>query len=405
MPLAQCVSLKADGARCTKNGDPAHDGMCGTHHNQKMRQDPAYAVRFAPAAPPALVRHDAVVDLPQRAPQRAPRVVQVVLGAQQHQVNQALRRYNRLRTDIINLRDAIQRFTDLGRAQFHNDELFDQLEPKMHELATIFERIQPLREQENAQLENQILADLEAIRHFIRRAQTAAQPAIRRHREHQLADMFMLLIANDFGEDDMGAVVFQRDPEGSVNLRAFAQDAQSVHRSSVQEMAQKGMEKILAGPAPSHGADTLFEITVAFTTPTISWSAGQYEQTIQELHRDYEIGEAFGVKYSRVMNHLWAFIKAHVERIELTRRLAEELNEGRGMCSNGKMARLVNVLQGYDESVAIIVAPQREQFQSKIATLASHPLDERRDAAMALFAEYNIPAAEHEAWLEPLLDM
>jgi hypothetical protein len=415
--MPQCVSIKPSGLRCTINGALAYDGMCGTHHNQKMRQDPAYAARFVPpppAEPPVLQRADAVVDvvpIPQADPvplivRPAPRVITMRLpgaDAPRPPVNQALRRFNVLRRDIIVVRDDLQRLINLGRENFGNDEMFDQLEPRMRQLADLFERIQPLREREDEDLTRIIIDQFNVIRHFIVRANAAAAPAQRRRREQQLADMIRAIVGNEFGGND--PAVFQRDPEGSVNLRAFAQDPQSVHRSSVQEMAQKGVQKILAGLAPARDIDTLFEITVAFTGQSIQWQApASFESTIQELHPDYEVCEAFGIKYARVIDYLWTFIKTHVERDELTRRFAEELAEGRGMCSNGKMARLVNVVQGYDDAMAVQVAPLREQFQAKIAALAMRPIGERRDAASELFAEYRIPAAEHDAWLEPLLD-
>ena len=405
--MPQCVSIKADGRRCTINGCAAHDGLCGTHHNQKMRQDQAYAARFIPpppANPPVLQRVDAVADHPgPPVVHPAPRVVHMRLpgaGEPRPPVNQVLRRFNMLRTDIINVRDDLQRLIDVGRANFGNNAIFEQLEPMMNQLAGIFERIQPLREREDEDLTRTIIAEFNVIRHFIVRANAAAAPAQRRRREQQLAEMIRAIVA-----DDDQPIVIQRDPEGSVNLRAFAQDPQSVHRSSVQEMAQKGVQKILAGLAPARDLDALFEITVAFTSQSIQWQApASFESTIQELHRDYETCEAFGIKYARVIDSLWTFIKTHMERDELTRRFAEELVEGRGMCSNGKMARLVNVVQGYDDAMAVQIAPLREQFQAKIAALALRPVLERHDAAIALFAEYKIPAAEHDAWLEPLLD-
>jgi hypothetical protein len=407
MPV--CVSLKADGARCTKNGDPAHDGMCGTHHNQKMRNDPVYAARFQeppapPANPPVLQRMDAVLAPP--AAPRAPRVVAMRLPGSGHprpQVNPALRRFNAMRTDIINIRDDLQSLIQLDRAEFGNDVIFDQLVPMFHELAEIHERMQQLRDTENPELERTILASIQRIQPFTRTAMTMAARALRRRREQALADMIRAILNN---EDDHGnPVVFARDPDGSVNLRAFAQDNQSVHRSSVQDMAQKGIEKIMAGPAPEQNRDTVFEVTVAFTSQDIRWSeSASYESTVQELQRDYEITESFGVKYAQVLDRVWVFIVKHAERAELTRRLAEELAEGRGMCSNGKMARLVNVLQGYDDAVAVELAPSREQFQNKIAALSALPLYERRHAASELFAEYKIPDAERDAWLEPLLE-
>jgi hypothetical protein len=72
------------------------------------------------------------------------------------------------------------------------------------------------------------------------------------------------------------------------------------------------------------------------------------------------------------------------------------------MCANGKMARLVNVLQGYDETLEM--EPPREAFQSAIAALMNSPLAERESRARELFIEYRIPADEHDVWLEPLLD-
>ncbi len=407
--MPQCVSIKADGARCTKNGDPVHDGMCGTHHNQKMRDDLAYAERFQeppapPANPPVLQRMDAVLAPP--AAPRAPRVVAMRLpaaGQPRPPVNQALRRFNAMRTDIMNIRDDLQRLIQLDRAEFGNDAIFDQLVPMFHELAEIHELMQPLRDAENPELERTTLAAILRIQQFTRAATATAAHALRRRREQALMQMVRAVL--DVNDDGERPVVFARDPEGGINLRAFAQDNQSVHRSSVQEMAQKGIEKILAGPAPERTQDTLLEIMVALTAQDIHWPApASYETTVLELQRDYEITTAFGVKYAQVLDHAWAYICKHAERADLTRRLAEELAEGRGMCSNGKMARLVNVLQGYDDAVAVELAPSREQFQAKIAALSALPMEERRNAAGALFAEYKIPAAEHDAWLEPLLD-
>jgi hypothetical protein len=113
--------------------------------------------------------------------------------------------------------------------------------------------------------------------------------------------------------------------------------------------------------------------------------------------------EAFSVKYGEVVDRVWAFIREHAERVELTVRLAQEISEGVGMCANGKMARLVNVLQGYDETLTA-AEPPREAFQSAIAALMSRPLAERESRARELFSEYRIPADEHNVWLEPLLD-
>lgn len=195
-------------------------------------------------------------------------------------------------------------------------------------------------------------------------------------------------------------VVFQRDPEGGINLAAFANDAQSVHRSSVQNATHRSVLALLNRPLVE-GQDTLPEILTGFQS--VRWiGPNAHERTVMEITHDYFNTEAFSVMYGEALDHVWAYIREHEHRADLTLRLAQEAAEGIGMCSNGKMARLVNVLQGYDDTLE--AEKPRELFQHAIAALASQPLAQRESAARALFAEYAIPEAEHAVWLEPLLE-
>jgi hypothetical protein len=195
-------------------------------------------------------------------------------------------------------------------------------------------------------------------------------------------------------------VVFQRDPEGSINLAAFATDNQSVHRSSVQNATHRAILTLLSRPLIA-GQDTLPEIIEAFMAVRFK-GANARERTVMELTDDYFNKEAFSIKYGDVLDHVWAYIREHTHKKDLTLRLAQEAAEGIGMCSNGKMARLVNVLQGYDETLES--EKPKELFQSAIAILMNRPLEEREAAARSLFVEYAIPEAEQQVWLEPLLE-
>jgi hypothetical protein len=227
-------------------------------------------------------------------------------------------------------------------------------------------------------------------RRAARQAERAARAERDRAFDHQLRE---------------APVVFQRDPEGSVNLRAFATDNQNIHRSSVQQTTEKAVYKIIERDVPAE-QNTIAEIQTDFATK-VRWTAVRMgvdtqELVINELNRDYFGCEAFGIPYQAVLDRVWAYIRTHAERKELTIRLAQEVVEGLGMCSNGKMAHLINALQGYDAELTVS-APSREEFQNRISALASRPEGEREAAARALFAEYQIPEAEHAVWLEPLL--
>ena len=198
-------------------------------------------------------------------------------------------------------------------------------------------------------------------------------------------------------------VVFRRDPEDSIDLRAFATDGQSVHRSSVQNATHKAVLTLLKRPL-AEGQDTLPEVVADLENPTgvrVN-GVGVRERMIAEVTHDYFETEAFSVKYGDVLDRVWAYIRGHEHRADLFIRLAQEIAEGISQCSNGKMARLINALQGFDDTLEM-EAP-KELFQNKIALVMSRPLGEREAEARALFTEYSIPEVEQAAWLEPLLE-
>lgn len=181
----------------------------------------------------------------------------------------------------------------------------------------------------------------------------------------------------------------ERDPEGSIHLRAFATDPENVHRSSVQDMARNQIQHILQIPFPDD-QDTMLETHRVYRS----------EATLHEIRQNCLNVECFGVGYRELLNHVWAFIRSHEEKEELERRFEEEVLDGVGTCPNGKMCRLVNTLQGYYEMPA---APSREAFQARMATLRGQP--DALTVAQEVFEEYQIPQEERQAWIETLAEV
>jgi predicted house-cleaning noncanonical NTP pyrophosphatase (MazG superfamily) len=108
------------------------------------------------------------------------------------------------------------------------------------------------------------------------------------------------------------------------------------------------------------------------------------------------------VSYAETFNHLWAYIRSHEHKSELVKRLSEELLDSVNVCANGKLARLVNVVEGYMEGVS--TANQKELFQNRMAVIAKMAKSEQLEAATKAFKEFEIPQDEQEAWLEALED-
>ena len=200
-------------------------------------------------------------------------------------------------------------------------------------------------------------------------------------------------------------VVFVRDPEGSVNLRAFATDAQNVHRSSVQSATERSVRLLLERDVPA-AQNALDDIVGWFNdAKIIKWNrVSAKEQVLHELANDVLETMAFSVRYKDVLDRVCCFVQRHRYKKELGLRLAQEIEDGSDQCSNGKMARLVNVLQGYDETLFVPQTPPKEAFQEMMARLRGRPIEERGPAAAALFEEYSIAEGERGAWLEALAE-
>jgi hypothetical protein len=107
------------------------------------------------------------------------------------------------------------------------------------------------------------------------------------------------------------------------------------------------------------------------------------------------------VQYMVAVDHLWAHIRSHKDRDELVKRLFEELEDGYLHCGNGKLARLINVLSGFEE-VDIDPIDTHELFQNKIVELIPLPIEERTSRVRQLFSEYKIQEEDQRPWLEAL---
>jgi len=182
------------------------------------------------------------------------------------------------------------------------------------------------------------------------------------------------------------------DPADGINLRAFAFDSESVHRKSTQGMLMANLAKLRAVPVPKD-----LDIFEEFVLPLPEPIAYVLVKDYQKLSIPLATGP---VAYSMVFNHLWSYIRNHQHKDELIKRLGEEIEEGVGVCPNGKLARLMNVVEGYMEGIS--TASPKELFQNRMAVIATMEKSAQLKAATDAFQEFEIPEGERGHWLEAL---
>lgn len=177
-------------------------------------------------------------------------------------------------------------------------------------------------------------------------------------------------------------------------LQAFVQDTQNVHRKVVTDNTNSQTDKLLAVTVPAE-QNTLAEVRKLF---------GKSRKVMEDVEHWYSLAmcrKEADCLYKRTLDGLWALIKASPHKEELSKRLVQELTEAVGMCCEGHLSRLCNVLVGFDDAFTTVVS-RGEILQQKMADIAALDVTERtkKMRARKVLRELEIPAAEHAAWLD-----
>jgi hypothetical protein len=184
----------------------------------------------------------------------------------------------------------------------------------------------------------------------------------------------------------------------SAALRAFGADHENVHTPVATGPTEQALAVIAAWAPLSVDLWPRLVLTLGIDT----------EEVWDELEWDVKRCVSFGHTYGPILERIVAKIDTKEEEIqrELFRRLTEEIVEGFGLCVQGKMTRLANVLRGFDPEIDACVSPipSREQFQNRIVVIRKSglPLGMQKDLATQLMEECLVPKEEHEAWLAAL---
>lgn len=177
-------------------------------------------------------------------------------------------------------------------------------------------------------------------------------------------------------------------------LQQFAEDGQNVHRKVVTDNTNNQTDKLLAVTVPTE-QNTLAEVQVLF---------GKSRKVMRDVAAWYKItmcrSEA-DCLYKRTLDGLWAMIKTSEHKDELCKRLVEELTEAVGLCCEGHLSRLCNVLVGFDDAFTTVVS-RGEILQQKMAEIAALNVTERakKMRARKVLRELAIPVSQHADWLD-----
>jgi len=111
-----------------------------------------------------------------------------------------------------------------------------------------------------------------------------------------------------------------------------------------------------------------------------------------------------GHTYKSVLSATWNVILRHKDKVEMTRRLAEEISESDGVCAGGRIGRLINSLRGFVdvgiESADGASEAFRAEFGRRVLELPEDtPLATRKAEAEAVLSQYGIQGKARSDWI------
>jgi hypothetical protein len=136
-------------------------------------------------------------------------------------------------------------------------------------------------------------------------------------------------------------------------LRNFATDRQNVHRTETVKQTVDIIERVLTIPVP-----TKYRWNMETCSKTPGEVIGQCalsvaaSRTMMDKYTSdatiYEMGAGI---YGRVLDCVWQFIKSSPDKNDLCKIMKTEMEDNIGMCEQGNLTRLANVLAGYMDGV------------------------------------------------------
>ena len=194
-------------------------------------------------------------------------------------------------------------------------------------------------------------------------------------------------------------------PQVPGDLGQFANDNQNIHTTRVVNQTVQMVERILNIKIPEGYAwnqitmsKTCGEIILECKLPVnaASLMLGMYvrNDTI------YEMGAGI---YGRTLDGVWQYICNSSFKEDLCKILRQELVDNIGMCMQGNLTRLCNILAGYMEGFAGVTLSPVEKLGNEIPKLMEiEDVKERLERGIKILLESGLPEENWAAWLDAL---
>lgn len=189
-------------------------------------------------------------------------------------------------------------------------------------------------------------------------------------------------------------------------LANFVRDPQNVHTTTAVNQTKEMVNRILKIPVPQEYRWNMIVcsktpgeiITTCKLTPKATWQMSAKYCQDEDI---YNMGKGI---YGKVLDGVWQYTLSSPNKDAICQSLKQEMEDNIGMCAQGNLSRLCNILAGFMEGIGSQES-YSEVLQRKIPKLMEiEDLEERIKQAYTIFVESGVPEGDWDKWLLPLID-
>lgn len=194
-----------------------------------------------------------------------------------------------------------------------------------------------------------------------------------------------------------------RQPEGE--LAKFARDNQNVHTTRIVDMTKHVISTILNMDRPDgfknkNPSKSIFA-HIIMTCPFTERAVLQFSQKYWQREDIYNMGTGI---YNRVVDAVWYYITQSSHKDDLAKIFADEIDSSVGMCAQGNLSRLCNVLSGYLDGVGDMRSTAEILGDEFAAISREDNVHHRIALAIGVLTRNNIPKQEWITWIHPIAE-
>ena len=132
------------------------------------------------------------------------------------------------------------------------------------------------------------------------------------------------------------------------NKIAIYNDNQNVHNSDINKSISQSIYAILNSVDNNN-----FYMNDILCDPILTTET---KESLVEYCASNDVHSTLNVTFAEVLQSVWCIIQKHADSIEIKRILNAEMSESICKCFTGRLSRLINTLNGFDDRVCIMIS-------------------------------------------------